>query len=291
MTHSAVIEADDTTMLLSKRDFHNDKDSTYWLPKDKEEKNRLIRQHYVIKGIFEGNFLKSVEKTLNFNKDIFILDVGCGPGIWIMDMIKDYPNCSYHGCDIVDFTQEAISSSQFTFSYGNVAKGLPYPDNSFDFAHMRLLVLALREEEWPIAIRELLRVTKPGGMIQLLEIDHKLTGNAMVQAFLASIHATCKSRGQNACIATELKKIVSVIDNAKIVQADYMIADLSTEESRKKNMHWIWKDVLKSMLPTIGPQLGLYDKPSQLEYVEEFERSLTILETYFCISSLAIQKI
>lgn len=56
-------------------------------------------------------------------------------------------------------------------------------------------------------------------------------------------------------------------------------------------MHWIWKDVLKSMLPTIGPQLGLYDKPSQLEYVEEFERSLTILETYFCISSLAIQKI
>lgn len=43
MTHSAVIEADDATMLSSKRDFHNDKDSTYWLPKDKEEKSRLIR--------------------------------------------------------------------------------------------------------------------------------------------------------------------------------------------------------------------------------------------------------
>ncbi|CAO3691924.1 hypothetical protein G6F70_002859 [Rhizopus microsporus] len=291
MTHSTVVEAGDATMLLSKRDFHNDKDSTYWLPKDKVEKNRLIRQHYVIKGIFEGNFLKSIEEALDFNKDISILDVGCGSGIWIVDMIKDYPNCSYHGCDIADFTQEVINSNQFTFSYGNVAKGLPYPDNWFDFTHMRLLVLALREEEWPIAIRELLRVTKPGGMIQLLEIDHKLTGNTIVQAFLASIHAICKSRDQNPCIAIELKKIVSVIGNAKIVQADYMIADLSTEESRKKNMHWIWEDVLKSMLPTIAPQLGLYDKPSQLEYTEEFGRSLAIPETYFCISSLAIQKI
>lgn len=43
MTHSTVVEAGDATMLLSKRDFHNDKDSTYWLPKDKVEKNRLIR--------------------------------------------------------------------------------------------------------------------------------------------------------------------------------------------------------------------------------------------------------
>lgn len=36
---------------------------------------------------------------------------------------------------------------------------------------MRLLVLALREEEWPTAISELIRVAKPGGMIQLLEMD------------------------------------------------------------------------------------------------------------------------
>jgi ubiquinone/menaquinone biosynthesis C-methylase UbiE len=34
---------------------------------------------------------------------------------------------------------------------------------------MRFFVLALREGEWPTAIRELIRVTKPGGMIQISE--------------------------------------------------------------------------------------------------------------------------
>lgn len=46
MSHSTVVKADDATMLLSKRSFHDDKDSTYWLPKDKDEKNRLIKVRY-----------------------------------------------------------------------------------------------------------------------------------------------------------------------------------------------------------------------------------------------------
>lgn len=40
--------------------------------------------------MIDRNFLKSVEKTLNFNKDISILDVGCGSGIWIMVSKKVY---------------------------------------------------------------------------------------------------------------------------------------------------------------------------------------------------------
>lgn len=93
-------------------------------------------------------------------------------------MITDYPNCTYHGCDIVDTTNKILKIDQFTFSQGNVAQKLPYADNTFDFVHMRLLVAALREDEWPMAIGELVRVTKSGGMIQLTEtepvVDHFL---------------------------------------------------------------------------------------------------------------------
>lgn len=89
-------------------------------------------------------------------------------------MIVDYPDCQYEGCDMVQVTNSNVIPSQVKYSIGNVLEGLNYPDNTFDFVHMRLFILALREIEWPIAIKEILRVTKPGGMIQLLEFDLKV---------------------------------------------------------------------------------------------------------------------
>ncbi|KAG0732808.1 hypothetical protein G6F62_013762 [Rhizopus arrhizus] len=129
----------------------------------------VIQQHFAIKELFGGNLLNSVRKALDFEKGVSVLDIGCGSGIWIKDMIRDYPNCVYHGCDIVDATRKLLRCDQFHFTYGNVVKGLPYADDTFDFVNMRLLVYALRAEEWPMAIQEVIRVVKPGGMIQLCE--------------------------------------------------------------------------------------------------------------------------
>lgn len=85
------------------------------------------------------------------------------------DMMNDYPNCRYQGCDMVDVINRKTMPEQLRFSTGNVVEGLPYADNTFDFVHMRLFVLALRSDEWPKAIKEILRVTKPGGIVQVLE--------------------------------------------------------------------------------------------------------------------------
>lgn len=43
-------------------------------------------------------------------------------------------------------------------------------EKSFDVVHQRLLISALRSSEWPTAIRELFRVLKPGGWVQLGEL-------------------------------------------------------------------------------------------------------------------------
>ncbi|KAG1027332.1 hypothetical protein G6F26_003520 [Rhizopus arrhizus] len=153
------------------RVFHNEKFSTYWFPKDEDEQQRLTGQHFAIKELYEGNVLSSIRQSLDFKKGVSILDVGCSSGVWIMDMITDYPNCTYHGCDIVDTTNKVLKLNQFTFSYANVIIGLPYPDNTFDFVNLRFFIFALREEEWPRVIKEIIRVTKPGGMLQLTESD------------------------------------------------------------------------------------------------------------------------
>jgi ubiquinone/menaquinone biosynthesis C-methylase UbiE len=86
-------------------------------------------------------------------------------------MVSEYPNCTYDGCDIVNVINENFKPPQFCYSYGNVLEGLDYEDNTFDFVHIRCLILAIREDEWPKVIKEAIRVTKPGGMIMFVEID------------------------------------------------------------------------------------------------------------------------
>lgn len=89
-------------------------------------------------------------------------------------MMHEYPNCTFYGCDIVNTVNRVLDLEKINFSYGNVVKGLPYPDNTFDFVHMRFFVLALRIDEWPLAVKEVIRVTKPGGFIQLSDVDGKV---------------------------------------------------------------------------------------------------------------------
>lgn len=91
-------------------------------------------------------------------------------------MASDYPQCDFHGCDIVDVANKEMIPNQFTFQLGNVAQRLPYKDSMFDFVYARLLALALSEDEWPRATQEILRVTKPGGWIQLVDADVKVKG-------------------------------------------------------------------------------------------------------------------
>lgn len=51
---------------------------------------------------------------------------------------------------------------------------LPYPDDTFDFIHISFFVYVFRNEEWPTAIKEAIRVIKPGGMLQFVEAGHML---------------------------------------------------------------------------------------------------------------------
>lgn len=49
---------------------------------------------------------------------------------------------------------------------------LPFEDNHFDFVMQRLVTASFTLSDWKNVISELVRVTKPGGFIQLLEIDY-----------------------------------------------------------------------------------------------------------------------
>ncbi len=99
-----------------------------------------------------------------------ILDVGTGTGIWPVEMARLFPQAHIVGVDISAASLEYTSSSSSTFCLADVLKGLPFPDRQFDYIHQRLLVAALPATHWPAVIQELIRVSRPGGWIELLEI-------------------------------------------------------------------------------------------------------------------------
>nr|BBH93674.1 hypothetical protein KTA_18730 [Thermogemmatispora argillosa] len=134
----------------------------YALPKDLGEVNRLDFQHYVLRAILRGNYLAPIEQPRR------ILDVGCGTGQWAFELAHQFPHAEVIGLDL-EQVKATNAPPNFRFVQGDILQGLPFDNDSFDFVHQRLLVLAIPLAAWPGAVQELARVTSPGGWVELVE--------------------------------------------------------------------------------------------------------------------------
>ena len=146
-------------------------DVPYALPKDLEEGQRLNLQHYIFRYALRGNYAAPLPETVTT-----ILDVGSGTGIWGQEMAQLFPASRVFGLDLEPPQSVSLSASATTtpsnyhFTQGNLLEGLPFPNDMFDYTHQRMLVMGVPLQRWPEAIRELVRVTKTHGWIELLEL-------------------------------------------------------------------------------------------------------------------------
>ncbi|SRR5579875_46155 len=137
----------------------------YALPKDLDEANRLDFQHYLYRQVLRGNFLV----PLNYPRTI--LDVGAGTGIWGKELARHFPHAQVYGLDLEEVKSSARVPTNYHFVPGNVLEGLPFAEHTFEFTHQRLLLApAIPLARWGEVLRELLRVTTPGGWVELVEV-------------------------------------------------------------------------------------------------------------------------
>lgn len=138
---------------------------------DIREISRLDFEHYLLRQTLQGDYVAPIGQPQR------ILDVGCGTGRWAHDMSLRFPQAHVVGFDLdLTATHATINRAALVkqpircrFIQGDVLHGLPFEDGSFDFVHMRLLFLSLPVERWPAVVRELARVTRRGGWIELIE--------------------------------------------------------------------------------------------------------------------------
>lgn len=168
----------------------------YNLPRDLEEMNRLDFQHYLFRAALKGNFAAPVTQART------ILDVGTGTGRWAREMAQLFPQTSVVGLDINEPPTDTAASAlpepiptNYQFQAGNVLEGLPFPDQAFDYVHMRLLVSAIPHDRWPRVVQELVRVTAPGGWVESVEPTLPAEGGPVAEQLMDWIRAISSRRG------------------------------------------------------------------------------------------------
>ncbi|HEY0755319.1 MAG TPA: class I SAM-dependent methyltransferase [Ktedonobacteraceae bacterium] len=171
----------------------------YMLPKDLSEINRLDFQHYALRATLKANYLAPLGQPRT------ILDVGCGTGQWSYEMAGTFPSAQVTGFDLEAGKVPGVDN--YHFVAGNVLDGLPFLAEQFDYVHQRLLVTALPLTAWPGEIKELVRVTRPGGWVELLEGGDEITpiGPATRQMFgLMSQLAASRGLDTNGVVSRSL---------------------------------------------------------------------------------------
>ncbi|MBF6590618.1 MAG: class I SAM-dependent methyltransferase [Ktedonobacterales bacterium] len=195
-------------------------DAPYMLPKDEAEINRLDFQHFLLRSALRGNFAAPIDQPRD------ILDVGCGTGRWPLEMAALFPGANVIGLDIVPPPVDAgervdTRPENYVFVQGNVLEGLPFPDATFDFVHQRLLIGAIPAQRWPGVVRELVRVTRQGGWVELIE-PAPVPGNAPGLATLSRWMAELtQRRGIDMRLSHEIGAALQAAGLRAVVQRDY----------------------------------------------------------------------
>ena len=103
----------------------------------------------------------------NLTKNSSVLDVGCGKGFMLHDLVEALPGIKVSGIDISQYAISNCIETMEPFLQVADARQLPFPDNSFDVVISITTLHNLDENDFKISIKEIERVSKGHSFITL----------------------------------------------------------------------------------------------------------------------------
>ncbi|CAG8620680.1 19287_t:CDS:2 [Gigaspora rosea] len=211
-------EDDDSIMdgfhYKSGRRYHFLEGVKYPLPCDTDEAYRLKINYSLSRYCWKGNIFYSPLENELAKGVIRVLDVGCGPGGWLLDMATQYPNSTFVGVDISSMIPKDQQPSNMGFLQCNIHNGLPFPDDTFDFVFMSHMFTSITENQWQDVVGDLVRVTKPGGWIELMEGDYiNSTSGPVTREIQTQLTILMRARGINMNIGPSVYKYFENIED------------------------------------------------------------------------------
>jgi ubiquinone/menaquinone biosynthesis C-methylase UbiE len=159
-----------------------DNPSTYFVQSQHDEAEMirlLLQDQFITAGM--GGVLAEQQRPETFQR---VLDVACGPGGWVLETAAHYPTMQITGIDIswrmIEYARAQAQarrlSRQIDFQVMDAMRPLEFADDTFDLVNMRFASSFLHLKEWSPTLRELLRVTRPGGTVRITESGSDQTG-------------------------------------------------------------------------------------------------------------------
>lgn len=182
------------------------------------EMARLLEQDRIVTQAMGGLF----PERLDLSGVHTILDLACGPGGWVLEVARQYPEIEVSGVDIsrtmVEYARAHARARGFDnaqFEVMDVLKPLDFLNNSFDLVNARTLIGFISPQTWPALLREAFRVCRPGGILRLTEWEIPLTNSPALQKidamFLQALYLAGRSfspDGRNFGIAPMLGQLL-----------------------------------------------------------------------------------
>lgn len=182
----------------------------YVMPKDKIEGDRLNLQHHLLKVAASGNYRAPLRQAPRA-----ILDVACGTGIWARELAAQYPRARVVGFDYdrtpLDRALEVLGPgdqfpTNFRFVEANMFERFPFEDGEFDYTFSRFLVVATPTDKWSHITREMLRVTRQGGYVEMVDMQQfPVTQSPAYNRLLEAAADLVQKRGMQTGVGNSLK--------------------------------------------------------------------------------------
>jgi ubiquinone/menaquinone biosynthesis C-methylase UbiE len=162
--------------------------NTYLLdPESPEELARLARQGRLITrilGLLPGAIdLKGLPSHMPGDQRMpRVLDIGCGPGEWVLELAAKNRHLEVVGIDISERMVSYASAEaenretpNASFLVMNALKPMDFSDNSFDLVHIRTALAFVPRDQWPTLYEECRRLLRNNGLLVHAEAEGSIT--------------------------------------------------------------------------------------------------------------------
>ncbi|KAF9364601.1 hypothetical protein BGX34_001015 [Mortierella sp. NVP85] len=231
------------------------------LPNDAEEVDRLHLQHYIFKMVM-GNKNIHVPIPKEHGR---VMDLGCGPATWTMDMATELTTVNFVGVDISPIFPAAIHPRNCSFSKENLLQGTSQPDNSFDVVYQRSVSPGFTPDNWKQSVQEAYRLLKPGAWFESVESDVTVNdaGPATAQCF-SLMQLSMATRHVDPTVVRSLDKIMMETGFVDVQVKEYVVP--LGEWGGKLGQ--LWNQNIASILETTKPHLAKAGRISEAQVSE-----------------------
>ena len=139
----------------------------------------LAAQHHIFTERADRLLHPTIATYLGPKHEFVITDIGCGNGIWAIEVAEKYPSAEVIGINISDaqFPPQCVSPRNCLFRRFDIMNPVAEEYVSrLDVVNIRLLGGPLAERDFSPILENILQMLKPGGWVQWLDISSPPVG-------------------------------------------------------------------------------------------------------------------